>query len=208
MTWCLSPLFGKDRIMKIGRWMMPVATMALVVIAAAIAQDGARERGDRGGDRGQRAERPERGEGQQRGEGQRGGFDPAQFQERMNQQLKEQLKVDDAEWQVLQPKIEKLTTAQRNARGGMMMGRGGFGDRPGAREGEERQVSELARASRELREVLDNESASAADVSAKLTAYRAARDKANAELEAARKELTDLLTQRQEAVLVMRGLLE
>src|SRR5689334_16497116 len=50
--------------------------------------------------------------------------DPAAFRERMMNGIKERMAATDDEWKVLQPKIEKVMTAQRNARGG---GFGGFG---------------------------------------------------------------------------------
>ena len=60
-----------------------------------------------------------------------GGFDPAQFREMMMNNLKERLDAKDDEWQVLQPKLDKLMTAQRESMAGRMRGfstRGG-GDR-------------------------------------------------------------------------------
>src|SRR4051812_47735368 len=63
----------------------------------------------------------------------RGNFDPAQFREQMMNRMKEQLGSNDDEWKVLSPKIEKLMTAQRDARVGFGGGfggqrRGGGGD--------------------------------------------------------------------------------
>lgn len=65
-----------------------------------------------------------------------------------------------------------------------------------------------AKASAELRTLLENKDASADDIKAKLAALREARAKTRADLEAARKELKEVLTQRQEAVLVTNGMLE
>src|SRR3954470_5374615 len=59
----------------------------------------------------------------------RGNFDPAEMRARMEARMKEQLGVSDDEWKVLQPKVEKVMTAQRDARAG-----GGFGG-PGGRRG-------------------------------------------------------------------------
>ena len=133
-------------------------------------------------------------------------WDPAQFRQRMMDGLKEQLKPSDEEWQVLQPAIEKVMTAQRNSRGGFGFGRrGGPG---GGAPGGDQQETEVARATRELRTALQNESATAQEIADKLTAFRAARQKAETELTTARTELRDLVTQRQEATLVMMGILE
>src|SRR5882724_3741987 len=64
------------------------------------------------------------------GRGNRGGgnFDPAAFQQRMLDGIKTSLGVNDDEWKALQPKIEAVTKAQRDARTG-----GGFGNFGGGR---------------------------------------------------------------------------
>jgi Spy/CpxP family protein refolding chaperone len=66
----------------------------------------------------------------------------------------------------------------------------------------------VAVASKALADTLDNKDAKPDEIKAKLTALRDARAKAREELTKARKDLTDLLTQRQEAVLVQFGILE
>ncbi len=146
--------------------------------------------------------------------GQRGNFDPQQFRQRMYEQIKTQLKASDDEWSVIQPKLDKVMDAQRAMRPGWGM-RGNRGNRPGGPEGgaggapaSDRPQSDLEKATTELRTALDAESTSATDLAAKLAAVRAARAKAQAELTAARDELKQLLTARQEAVLVMMGSLE
>src|SRR6476469_7144036 len=54
----------------------------------------------------------------------RGNFDPEQFRQRMMDNYKEQLEVkSDDEWKIISARIEKVMTAQRDAR----VGRGGFG---------------------------------------------------------------------------------
>jgi hypothetical protein len=143
----------------------------------------------------------------------RGNFDPAQFRQRMMDRLKEQLGSTDEEWKVLQPKVEKVSTAQNNARGGGGFGGGGRGrgrdgGGGGGGGGDNAPQTPVARASRDLRTALENKDTPAADIQAKLAAYRDSRKKANEELEAARKELKELLTQRQEAILVVNGMLE
>lgn len=142
--------------------------------------------------------------GRQRGQGGQGNFDPAQMRDRMMNAMKEQLGATDEEWTVLRPQIEKVQTAQRSARGGAFgMGRGGRGgDRPA--EGE----NAVQTASRELRSALENRNTSAEELTRRLTALREARAKAQAELVAAQKGLKELLTARQEAVLVQNGMLD
>ena len=154
------------------------------------------ERGDRGDrDRGDR--------------GGRGSFDPARFREQMEARMKEQLSVNDEEWKVMQPKLEKVMEARREAGGfgGGFGGRGGFSGRGGG-DDDNRQRSAVEQTSRELRELLENKDAPADQITAKLTALREAREKARTNLQTAQKELKEILTQRQEAVLVTMGMLE
>ena len=133
--------------------------------------------------------------------GQGGNFQD--FMQRMNDRMKEALKVTDEEWTVLKPLIEKVQTAQREAGAGRGFGgRGGGGDnqpadtRPGAAE------------SAALRAALDSTSTSADDLKAKLAAVRAVRKKGAADLAVAREDLKKVVTVRQEAVLVSMGILE
>ena len=137
--------------------------------------------------------------------------DRGQFRERFEQMMKERLGTTDEEWKVLQPKIEKVQTAQRNSRGGF----GGFGGRGGGGGGGNRDrgadsenASPVQKAQRELSTALENKDTPAEEISKKLTALREAREKGRAELAAAQKELKEVLTARQEAVLVTFGMLE
>ena len=148
--------------------------------------------------------------------------DPAQMQQRMEQfrqqmadRMKQSLGATDEEWKALQPRIEKVQTLSRQARGGgmgfMMMGgrRGGPGDRPqGDRPQSDRPQSEVEKKSEALQKVLDNKEAKVEEIKAALTALREARAKAKAELETAQKELREVVTVRQEAQLVTLGLLD
>lgn len=144
-------------------------------------------------------------------------FDPAAFQKQMDQMMKDRLGItDDEEWKVLQPKIEAVQTLSRQTRGnmGMMFGPGMGGGRPG-RPGQPGDATnpppaqnEVDKTSAELTKVLANKDAKAEDIKAALTAYRAARDKAKENLAKAQKELRDLVTARQEAVLVTMGVLD
>jgi hypothetical protein len=148
---------------------------------------------------------------QEGGNRQRGNFNPEEFRAQMETRMKERLGVNDDEWKVIQPKLEKVTTAQRAARSG-----GGFGGRRGGpggggdanRGGSDQPPSAVAKASTELNTTLDNKDASADEINAKLAALREARAKAKTDLEAAQKELKEVLTARQEAVFVSMGTLE
>jgi hypothetical protein len=146
--------------------------------------------------------------------GRRGNFDPAEMRARAEARIKEQLGVNDDEWKVIQPKYEKLAAAQRDARAGG--GFGGFGGFGGGRRGgggpngggSDQPQSAVAKASSDLRTTLENKDAPADEINAKLSALRAARAKAKGDLEAAQKELKEVLTARQEAVFVSMGMLE
>jgi len=143
--------------------------------------------------------------------------DPAQSQQRMEQfrqqmadRMKQALGASDEEWKVLQPRIDKVQTLSRQARGGgmgfIMMGggRGGPGNRPQS----DRPQSEVEKKSEALQKVLDNKEAKVEEIKAALTALREARAKAKAELETAQKELREVVTVRQEAQLVTMALLD
>lgn len=139
-----------------------------------------------------------------------------QFRTRMNEFMKTQLKVTDEEWAIIQPLLEKVQTKQRDA----MVGRFGFfggrrnggnnggGDRAGRPERPERPERPATPEIDALKAALEAENSSPAEIKTKLEAVRALRKKAVAELEQAREELRKVLTQRQEATLVMVGILE
>jgi hypothetical protein len=131
--------------------------------------------------------------------------DPAQFREQRLNRIKEQLGSSDDEWKVLQPKIEKIMDAQRETFagfGGFRRGGGGGGG------GDNQPQTAIGKASADLRSTLENKDAPADEIAKKLTALREARDAARKNLQAAQKELKDVLTQRQEAVLVTMWMLE
>ena len=134
----------------------------------------------------------------------------AQFQQQMNDRLKEQLGLNDDEFKALQPKIEAVMTAQRSTRGGGGRGRGGpGGGNPNAPADPNAPAPTAAQAAaKDLQTVLDNKDAKPEEIKAKLTALRDAHTKAKEDLAKAQTELKELLTQRQEAVLVNMGVLE
>jgi Spy/CpxP family protein refolding chaperone len=63
-------------------------------------------------------------------------------------------------------------------------------------------------AQRELQQVLDNKDSTPDQIAAKLKALREARDKAHQDLVSAQKDLKEVLTPRQEAVLVNISMLD
>jgi len=143
-------------------------------------------------------------------------FDPAEMRQRMLDRMKESLGASDEEWKVLSSKVEKVMSSRDATRGGMFFG--GFGGRgpggPGGpgRGGRDRAKdasdNPVVKASDELRTALDDKKTSAEDIGKKLTAFRQARDRAKEDLTKAQKELRELLTQRQEASLVLAGMLD
>ena len=136
---------------------------------------------------------------QNQNRGQRGNFNPADFTARM----KEALKATDEEWTVLQPLLENVMAKQRDASGFGGRGRGG----PGGNGGDA-PTTPSAKASQDLRDLLDKENATPEELKAKLAAVRETRKKSQAELAQAREELRKVLTLRQEAYFVSRGMLE
>ena len=137
----------------------------------------------------------------------RGTFDPAEFQKRMMDNVRERLAfTNEAEWAVVQPLVQKVFDARREVGfgGGVFMrgGRGG-GDTGASRRGATGQSNPEADA---LQKALDS-SMPAASLKPVLERYRAARTDKQAKLEAAQDNLQKVLTARQEAQAVLMGLL-
>ncbi|NJL31712.1 MAG: hypothetical protein HC898_08810 [Phycisphaerales bacterium] len=127
----------------------------------------------------------------------------------MAERMKENLEATDEEWTLLQPLLEKVQTLQMQARGGqgMMGGRRG-GPEAGPPPGDARSNNAVAKIQQELRALLENKDADPAQIKTKLEALRSAREKQKAELTTAQQALREVLSQRQEAQLVMMGILE
>ncbi|MEN6627046.1 MAG: hypothetical protein ABFD69_12545 [Candidatus Sumerlaeia bacterium] len=151
------------------------------------------------------------GQGDQAGRrGGRGQFDPAQFQQMMMERQKEQLQATEDEWKVIEPLLSNVMKVRsemqpmgmRGGRGGRGPGMGGPGGGQGGGQGAvmpERQA---------LQTTLQNQDAKPEDIKAKLDAYKAAMAKKEAELKEARAKLREVLNVRQEAMLVMNGMLD
>jgi len=141
------------------------------------------------------------------GRGRRGaGFDPAA----MLAALQTTLGATDDEWAVLSPKIQAVIDAQQAdppvqfGRGG----RGGGGRRGGGGAGGAAPTpSPVAAAIADLNTTLMDPAVTPDAIKGKLDALRQARQKANDDLTAAQTALKSNLTQRQEALLVVNGLL-
>lgn len=137
-----------------------------------------------------------------------------QFRQRMNDFLKTSLKATDEEWAVIEPLLEKVEAKQREAMNGRFSALGGRrgghpgGDQPGADRPEQRPTPPSSPETEALKAVLASDSTPADDIKAKLEALRTAHKKAAADLDLAREDLRKVLTLRQEATLVMVGILE
>lgn len=136
-----------------------------------------------------------------------------QFRQRMQERLREQLGATEEEWKVLSPRIEKVQQLQRQIRGGfpglmrVRLGRPG-GDRPQVVVAPQREQSEVEKETDALRSLLEDKASGADAIQAALEALRKARSAAEQDLAAARKELRSVVTIRQEAQLVVLGVLD
>jgi len=131
--------------------------------------------------------------------------DPAEMKKMMEEwkkqsdkQMKDALGMNDEEWAVVGPKIEKVTTTAQESRGHRMRG-------PQPEDATQTDVQKTFAA---LQKLLADKESKPEDVKGALTAYREARAKAKTDVEKAQKELKDVLTIKQEAKLVTMGLLE
>ena len=208
-------MLGRKTILGI----VAVALMGLLLASQTLSQPG--QRGQRGGAQAQQGQRGQRG-------GMQGGrqFDPERMRQMMDQRMREQLGATEQEWKVLGPRVTKVMELSRQTRGGgrggMMFGgmggRGGMmpggmggrgagpgGGRPGAPD---RQLTAVEKAQEQLRTLLDNTSATPDQIKKQLTALRTAREKAKQQLATAQQDLRKIITVRQEAQLVMMGMLD
>ena len=146
------------------------------------------------------------------GPGGRGNFDPAQFRQRMMDNVKEALEVtSDDEWKVLEPRVQKIMDARMQMGGpgmGRMMGRRNRGgDNAQADQGQRRRFGpDPSQEEEALQKAIDSK-ASKAELKAALDKYVAARKTKQADLEKAQSALRELLTPRQEAIATINGLL-
>ena len=121
----------------------------------------------------------------------------------MMDNIKQSLGATDEEWTVLQPKVQKVM----DLNGALMAGRfGGRGRRGGAAP--DAQSTPLTDSTKALTDALDNKDADPKDIAAKLAAVRDARERVKADLVKAQADLKEVLTPRQEARLVLMGMLD
>ena len=160
------------------------------------------------------------------------------FRQRMEERIKTQLKASDDEWTVIQPLLTKVGEKLMASRGGGFGGPGGFGgnreggrrrggenngggnnaggNQPAANDNNNNQGGPRgdrgprggSPETQALSAALADDNSTVNDVKAKLQAVRDQRKQAAAELAQAREELRKVLNMRQEAALVMDGLLD
>jgi hypothetical protein len=171
------------------------------------------------------------------GMGQQGGMqmDAEQMQQVMAERYKELLGMGDEEWAVIGPYVLKVSelsqsSSQSNSGGMRMMMRGNMTGGPQGQgqnqqqsdQSEDQSANQNQRGNRgnmmgqqsgdenleALQTLLEDENATSDEIKSKLATLRKTRETAKRELAAAQKELRELLTLRQEAMLVVMGLLE
>lgn len=136
------------------------------------------------------------------------------FSQTQMQRVQEALQASDDEWKVIEPRIEKIESIRRAIQGSRFGNRTRRGNpnnalaSPGApTRAPATDQTELQTASQQLQEALNNKDTKPQELKARLAALREARAQALAELTKAQDDLRDILTARQEAVLVTFGLL-
>jgi hypothetical protein len=153
--------------------------------------------------------------------GARRGFDPDQMRERMMDRMKSELQTSDEEWTVIQPLLQNVMLKQREATAGRMGGMGAFAGQRGRPDAPGQAQAQGARAGRPgaaqpagasqveaLSKALESPNTSASELKQRLAAVRKAREQAETELKQAREELRQVLTVRQEANLVLMGIMD
>ncbi len=122
--------------------------------------------------------------------------------------IQTQLGATDEEWNVLQPKVQKVMDLNREMMTGRFGGRGGRGGGGGGGGAAPAATTDIGDKTKALSDALDNKDADPKDIAAKLAAVRDARERVRGSLVKAQAELKEVLTPRQEARLVLLGVLE
>lgn len=148
--------------------------------------------------------------GDQGGPGGRGNFDPAQFQQRMMERIREELSfTNDTDWNAVEPLVQKVMDTRREMGGGgmgMMFGRnrGGGGPGGGGRGGIFGQPS----AEQEALQKAIEANAPSGQIKELLAKYKASQKEKQAKFKAAQENLRKVLTVKQEAQATLLGLVE
>ena len=133
--------------------------------------------------------------------------------ERMLNMIKERIGATDEEWTAMKPQIEAINKVRTKTMMGMMGAmrggrRGGQGG-PGGQGGQfATRMAEINPEAAALSTAVESETTPKAELQAKLKAYRDAAKKDAEALKTARENLRKLVTVRQEAMLVVAGILD
>jgi len=190
--------------MKINQWLMMAGVAAVISLGTSQVVAQPSDEGKKGPEASRDGGRPGR-----------GGFDPAQMQQRMMERYKEILEVtDDTEWKAMQPLVQKVMEGRRDVMfGGMgrsMFGRGprgGDGGQPGDQSQQRRGMFGAPNPEADALQKAIDSKASKAELKAALDKYLASRKAKEAALDQAQADLRKVLTTRQEALATMNGLL-
>jgi hypothetical protein len=146
------------------------------------------------------------------GRGGRGNMDPAAMIQMQLAGIKTQLSATDQEWTVLEPLIGDVLKNQPQGGGrGMMGGRNRGGQPADPNAPPNPRAAAMAASNPEqaaLQQAVMSDTATPDEIKAKLAAYRAAIIKKAEAVKAAREKLQKVVTVKQEALLVLRGILE
>jgi Spy/CpxP family protein refolding chaperone len=181
---------------------LSVALTALLAVSVAIAAEGPAGIPPRGpeGNPGM----GQGGPGMGPGGGQRGNrpqMNPEEMMKRRMEQIKTTLQLADDKWTAIEPLVKKVMDLNAELRGGM--GRRGMNpdQTPPA-------TTEIGKCTEALRTLIGDAAATEDAVKAKLAELTAAKDKVKAALATAKTDLCKALTAKQQAHLVLMGILD
>jgi hypothetical protein len=147
----------------------------------------------------------------------RGNFDPAQMQQRIMDNVRDQLNfTNDTDWSAVQPLVQKVLDTRRDVGfpdmrrlmfGNRNRGNGGGGNGGGNRRGGGMFGMQPGPEQEALQKALD-EDAPAAQVKDLLAKYETAKKEKQAKFEQAQADLRAVLTSKQEAQATLLGLLD
>jgi hypothetical protein len=205
----ISTITDKDSSMKM-KQLFAVCGMAVALICGATAVS-AQDNNGGGGGGGQGGPGGGGGFG---GRGGGGGMDPAQFQQRMMDRMRDQLGfTNDTDWNAVQPLVQKVSDAQRDLRAGQMQGMRMLFRRPGQNNDDNQRRQRfggfMGQPSPEytaLQDAVDN-NAPEGQIKDLLTRYNASQKAKEDKLKAAQDNLRAVLSVKQEASATLIGLL-
>lgn len=152
-------------------------------------------------------------QGQGFGQGPGQGQQPEQMQNMVSQSLKQKLGSTDEEWAVIGPKLLKVISLVSSQSSGFQMrsliGRSGNQGNMQARGTDNRASTSAGdKTVEELQTLLASEDTTTTQIKNKISEVRKEKEQARQDLVKAQKELRELLTLKQEAILISVGLLE